>query len=91
MMLSEPCNRVEYQWLSNVKINEYAKFDLNIPCVSSVMSILLTGHDRRTDARQSLIHLKKGITHTSGQTMLICLHAGTYAYLIRIYHEVQEL
>ena len=78
MMLGEPCNRFEYQWLSNVKINKYAKIDLNIPCVSSVMIILLTGHDRRTDAQQSP-SIKNGITHTSGETMLICIHAGTYA------------
>ena len=42
MMLREvrlPRHRIAYQWLYNVKINKYAKFDLNIPCGSRVMRI----------------------------------------------------
>ena len=36
---SYPCHRFAYQWLDNIKINKYAKFDPNIQCGSWVMSI----------------------------------------------------
>ena len=43
---AKPCHRFTYQWLDKVEINKYAKIDPNIPCGSSVMSILLTDHNR---------------------------------------------
>ena len=35
---SKPCHHFAYQWLDNVKINKYPKFDTHIPCDSRVMS-----------------------------------------------------
>ena len=37
---AKPHHHFAYQWLENVKIDKYAKFDPNIPCSSRVMSIL---------------------------------------------------
>ena len=31
MMLANPRHHFAYQWLDNIKINKYAKFDPNIP------------------------------------------------------------
>ena len=36
-------HRLAYQVLENVKINKYAKFELNIPCGSRVMDVLTNG------------------------------------------------
>ena len=42
LRFKSPRHSFGYQWLEKVKINNYAKFEPNIPCSSRVMSILLT-------------------------------------------------
>ena len=36
----QPRHRFAYEWLDNVKINKYVKFDPNIPCGSKVINTL---------------------------------------------------
>ena len=38
MMFGEASSLFAYQWLDNIKINKYAKFNPNIPYGSGVMS-----------------------------------------------------
>ena len=39
MMLGEASSPFLYQWLDNVKMHQYTKFEPDIPCGSRVMSI----------------------------------------------------
>ena len=38
-LTTRPVRPLAYQWLDNVKMYKYAKFDQNIPCSSRVMNI----------------------------------------------------
>ena len=53
MVLSKPLSIKKgcytCQWLDNVDMHSYAKFDQNISCVSSVMSIYSLTEDGHTD------------------------------------------
>ena len=63
MMLCEASSFFAYQWLGNIRIHTYSKFEPIIPRESRIMSILLTDHKFIIDAKQSLVH----------QKMLLCM------------------
>ena len=59
MMLGEAsAHFISYQWLDNVKIHKYTKFEPNVPCGSNVLSIFTKrARPAKNDARWSLIYL----------------------------------
>ena len=63
MMLSKPLSIKKgcyiCQWLDNVDMHLYAKFDQNISCVSSVMSIYSLTEDGHTDCHSDYSLLSK--------------------------------
>ena len=57
IMLVEASSPFLYMWLDNDNINQYAKFDSNIPCGLRVISIFNTTGP--TDAQQNLVNPKR--------------------------------
>ena len=66
--LAKPCHHFEYQWLDNVNINKYAKFDPNILCGSRVMSIF-TNVPQPAGLMLSKASSINKITHASGYSV----------------------
>ena len=81
--LINPSHGFVYQWLDNVKINRYAKFDPNIPCGSRVIRIFhYMTTIGRTGAQQNLVH-KKHCYACQWLYNVACIHMQN---LIKIYH-----
>ena len=82
---TKPRHRFAWQWLDNVKIHKYTKFEANIPWGSRVMSIFTK---RAWPVKMMLGEASSPFLHGSGWTMLKYISIQNLKWL---YHGVQEL
>ena len=68
MMFGRPLSRFCISVLDNIKINKYAKSDINIQCGPRFMSIFSSPATKGwTDAQQTPVHQNKVALHASGK------------------------